>query len=289
MSFTVDDIRDKADGYTDESIEDADAVSWAYDCIVAIGAKAWREAIYEFNATENKWYTLPTGFIRLVGLRSTIGSPTDLAITQGGTPGTTSYTYRVTAYNSDGESIACTALATATGNATLSAVNYNTLTWTAVTGATGYYIYRTVSGGTPSTTGYIGTTTAVTYNDDGDAGDGASVPYEDFTGDELDSDSYTIRDRRIKFAATDKYVLTYITTPTKYTATTDTIDLPDIYLPAMAKFVAAKFYYMDEHDENTTVREADRLMNEFYADINALLGEVEMTTEGNAFQVEVVW
>jgi hypothetical protein len=287
MSFTVDDIRDKADGYIDESVSDANAISWAYDCMVAIGGRAYREAMYEYDATENKWYALPTGFIRAVSVRDTIGSPEDLTITQGGTPGTTSYTYRVTAYTSDGESIACTAVASATGNATLSAVNYNTLTWTAVTGATGYYIYRTVSAGTPSTTGYIGTTTDETYDDDGDAGDSATVPYEDLTGD--DYDDYTIRDRRIKFASTDKYVLTYITSPTKYTATSDTIDLPDLYIVPMAKFLAAKFLYMDERDETSTVREADRLMNDFYNDINSLGGEIEMETEHNAFQTEVIW
>ncbi len=70
---------------------------------------------------------------------------------------TTSYSYAVAAFNTSGSSPASTATSTSAAGATLSGTVYNTVTWSAVTGATGYNIYRTASGGTPSTTGYIGT------------------------------------------------------------------------------------------------------------------------------------
>ena len=55
-----------------------------------------------------------------------------------GTPGTTTYSYRISAFNDAGETLACTSVATTTGNATLNATNYNALAWTATSGATGW-------------------------------------------------------------------------------------------------------------------------------------------------------
>ena len=81
-----------------------------------------------------------------------------------------------------------TTATTTTGNATLSGTNYNTITWTPVTAANGYgaasyRIFRTASGGSPSTTGAIKTISAAnctatlcTFNDTGYVGDGTSVP-----------------------------------------------------------------------------------------------------------------
>jgi hypothetical protein len=63
---------------------------------------------------------------------------------------------------------------TNTSNATLSATNYNVITWTPVPGATQYKIYRNYSNGTPSSDGLIGTVNAEngnsgpqTFNDTG--------------------------------------------------------------------------------------------------------------------------
>src|SRR4029077_144579 len=63
--------------------------------------------------------------------------------------------------------------------------NYNALTLTAVTGATSYDIYRTVAPTSPSTTGKIGNTTALTFNDPGLAGDATTPPATNTTGDIL--------------------------------------------------------------------------------------------------------
>jgi hypothetical protein len=65
---------------------------------------------------------------------------------------------------------------TANGWAVLTAINYNRIAWTAVADANQYDIYRTVAGGTPATTGLIGSTNNTFFNDTGVAGDGGTAP-----------------------------------------------------------------------------------------------------------------
>jgi hypothetical protein len=65
---------------------------------------------------------------------------------------------------------AASAEGTVAGVATLSATDKNTVTWVAVTNATGYKVYRTTAGTTPNTTGLIATITSgstVTVDDTG--------------------------------------------------------------------------------------------------------------------------
>jgi hypothetical protein len=92
-----------------------------------------------------------------------------------GAAGATTYSYRVVATLTTGEVLAAGATgSTATGNATLTGVNLNRLTWPAVTGAATYDVYRTVGG---ATQGAIATgLTVLTLDDTGLAGDGAAVP-----------------------------------------------------------------------------------------------------------------
>jgi hypothetical protein len=82
------------------------------------------------------------------------GAPT---ATTAGTAGTTTYNYKITAILPNGVWSAESATGgTTTGNATLSATNKITVTWTNVTGATLYAVDRTSAAGTPSSTGLIG-------------------------------------------------------------------------------------------------------------------------------------
>ena len=82
------------------------------------------------------------------------GTPT---ITPSGTTGSTTWGYKITAILPNGVASAeGTAGTSATGNANLSAANYNNITWTNTTGAAYYAIDRTTAGTTPSTTGFIG-------------------------------------------------------------------------------------------------------------------------------------
>jgi len=106
-----------------------------------------------------------------------IAAPSAPTVTPTGTPGATTWTYKIVAkVDTDVLSAAGSAGTTASGNATLNGANYNALSWTAVTGATAYDIYRTAAGGTPSTTGKIASTASTTYNDQGAAGDSAAAP-----------------------------------------------------------------------------------------------------------------
>jgi hypothetical protein len=113
------------------------------------------------------------------GIKTTaLPTPSGVTVTPMGTTGATTYGYRVTALDgAGGETLASAQVQTTTGNALLDATNYNAIAWTPVNGAYQYRIYRTTTGGTPATTGLVGTVSSTTYsfNDTGIAG-GAAVP-----------------------------------------------------------------------------------------------------------------
>jgi hypothetical protein len=76
-----------------------------------------------------------------------LSSPATVSLSTSGTAGSTTYAYRVSALNSQGETIPATEVSIATGNATLSGSNFVTVTWSPVAGATSYKVYgRTASG-----------------------------------------------------------------------------------------------------------------------------------------------
>ncbi len=102
------------------------------------------------------------GSIQVDGL-SALAQPT---VTNIGTAGSTSYTYTVTATLPGGETSAATVRITNTANATLDGTNFNRISWATISGAKGYYIYRTASSGTPASVGRIGTVTAATSSFD---------------------------------------------------------------------------------------------------------------------------
>lgn len=106
----------------------------------------------------------------------TPGSP---LVSPQGTPGSTTYGYKITSTNVTGESAASQEKTIATGHATLDGTNFNRLTWTADPAATGYKIYRTTGG---ATTGLLGTSTAATFDDTGITGDGEDAPTENTSG-----------------------------------------------------------------------------------------------------------
>lgn len=121
-----------------------------------------RDLIFGFNGIDSLWKYDGT----TITTYSALATPTGLGITPTGTTGSTTYSYRVSAFNSTGETLACASVTTATGNATLSATNYNALAWSAVTGATGYNIWGRYATGLGET--YLGTVYGVlVYNDKG--------------------------------------------------------------------------------------------------------------------------
>lgn len=126
-----------------------------------------------------------SGTLSLQGGLTAAALPTPSAptITTGGTAGSTTYSYTITALDGVGETIASSAGSTATGNATLTAGNYTIITWNSISGATSYKVYRTVGG---ATQGLITTVTTKlgatqTTNDTGLAASGSS-PTTNTTG-----------------------------------------------------------------------------------------------------------
>jgi len=69
------------------------------------------------------------------------------SITFGGTSGSTTYGYAVSAFNTGNSSPPSTPALITTGSATLSTTNYNNVVLSTVSGAIGYNVYRTFGGG----------------------------------------------------------------------------------------------------------------------------------------------
>lgn len=121
-----------------------------------------RDRLYIFNGTDNLSYYDGSTITTYTAL-STPGVPT---VTPTGTSGSTSYSYRISAFNAVGETLAGTAGTTATGNATLTTTNYNALSWSAVSSAVGYNIWGRKSTGLGET--YLATVYTNSFNDTGD-------------------------------------------------------------------------------------------------------------------------
>ncbi len=118
------------------------------------------------------------------------------AVTPTGASGATTYSYKIVATGDRGglyfDNTASSAVGTTTtGNATLTGSNYNALSWTAVAGATGYAVFRTVGG----TVGQIAQVTTTTYNDQASGSVlGTNVPPNEFNyvGEQWLNGNYTL-------------------------------------------------------------------------------------------------
>lgn len=96
---------------------------------------------------------------------SALTTPNAPTVTPTGTTGSTAYSYKISAFNAQGETLASSAGTTTTGNATLSTTNYNALSWSAVSGAVGYNVWGNKSNGLGET--YLATVYTNSYKDDG--------------------------------------------------------------------------------------------------------------------------
>ncbi len=108
------------------------------------------------------------------GAASTPGIPT---VTPSPAGGSTSYSYEIAAINGNGQTTAASSAgSTTTGPATLTATTFNIISWTAVSGAFGYNIYRTADGqsGQSANVGLIGTSYGNSFNDIGYAASGSA-------------------------------------------------------------------------------------------------------------------
>jgi len=141
-----------------------------------------RDNLYLFNGVESLRYYDGSS----INIFTTLVTPTGLAVNARGTTGATQYSYRVSAFNGVGETLACVSVAITNGNSSIDVTNYNQLGWAVVSGATGYNIYGRKSIGLGET--YLATvyTTSLYQEDivDGDvstANDTIAVQYDTAT------------------------------------------------------------------------------------------------------------
>jgi len=132
-----------------------------YDTSAKMNFVQARDKLFMFNGVDNITNYDGTNINVYVALTT----PVSLVVTQSGSAGAATYSYRVSAFNDNGETLACTAVNTTTGNATLSASNYNKLDWTAVSNATGYNIWGRTATGLAQM--FMDTVYTNTYNDKG--------------------------------------------------------------------------------------------------------------------------
>lgn len=102
-----------------------------------------RDNLYLFNGVEALRYYDGTN----LQVFTTLNFPTNLRVQARGTTGATPYSYRVSAFNNIGETLATTAVQITNGNADLDVTNYNQISFDEVTGATGYNVYGRKSTG----------------------------------------------------------------------------------------------------------------------------------------------
>lgn len=109
-------------------------------------------------------------------------APSGLSVQEAGAVGVTSYEYVVTAVKADGrETEASAFVSLLSGADVLSADNYHTLSWNAVTGAAKYRLYCRV-GGSDSSLIKVVETTALSYQNKGAMDEAEKWPWVNMTG-----------------------------------------------------------------------------------------------------------
>jgi len=122
---------------------------------------------------------------------------------------------------------------------------------------------------TPAIAGFI--RTVLVKNDDGD----------EYSG-------YTIRNKKIKFAATDTYTLTYIGYPADLADITTDVPLQDAFKYPLAKFLMFK-HLSTEYDDEDMKPEAERYRQEYSLGLKKIYDQMEMDSENESFQVMPSW
>lgn len=138
-----------------------DIGSQTYDASARMNFIQARGFVFTFNGVDELTYYNGT----TITAYSALTTPAGLTVTATGSAGSTAYSYRVSGFNAAGETVGCTSVAIANGNATLSASNYNALAWTATAGAVGYNIWGRYATGMGET--WMATVYTNAYNDKG--------------------------------------------------------------------------------------------------------------------------
>ena len=142
------------------------SVNTPYDLMIDFGAKCDMKYLSDgvtnttttFTSASANFTSSDVGkTIFIFGGGTQITAPTAPTVTPTGTDNGVTYTYKITALVPGfGETTASSTTSTVHGPTTLSSTNYITVSWSAVTGATSYNIYRTAGGITQGLINYFG-------------------------------------------------------------------------------------------------------------------------------------
>jgi len=126
-----------------------------------------------YEPRELRRSTATTFALSTISFVPTVSAPTGVSAAATVGTGTDSFTYVVTTVSSDNleESVASTATTPITNNLTTSG-NYNTITWSAATGAIRYNVYKNRNG----LYGYVGQTEGLTFKDQNITADVTRTP-----------------------------------------------------------------------------------------------------------------
>jgi hypothetical protein len=155
------------------------------------------DTFYELSPTGTYVARLPTTIgtpnapvVTLPPLTAPLEPPPVPVVTHGGTLGTTTYGYSVTAVNDLGETQGSGEGSSNLGNAALSGTNWNIISWSAVEKCTGYKVYRTAGGSVPPRLIATLKSTTLVFNDIGYIGAVQAPPTVNTTGGAAGATTY---------------------------------------------------------------------------------------------------
>lgn len=100
--------------------------------------------------------------------------------------------------------------------------------------------------------------------------------------------NYIIRNKKIKFADTDTYTLTYAGYPAALAAITTVVPLQDAFQYPMAKFLLFK-HFSQEYDDSDMQATAEKYRGEYLIGLKTIYDEIEMDSENESFEVKRTW
>ena len=100
--------------------------------------------------------------------------------------------------------------------------------------------------------------------------------------------NYIIRNKKIKFADTDTFTLTYTGYPAKLASITEAVPLQDAFMYPMAKFLLFK-QFSQEYDDADMYATAEKYRGEYLIGLKSIYDEIEMDSENESFQIRPSW
>jgi hypothetical protein len=170
-----------------------------------------------------------------------IGYPQNVSVVPFGATGTANYSYRVSAYNSSGETLASSAVQISNGLSSLSNINYNRIQWDNVVGAIGFKIY----GRTFGSEQLLSSVTTNYWDDTGSISPNGSIPTKDTTG--YDYTKLNLGKFQRVYSSNTNNQDNYLATVPTYTYIFSQ-DLAKYYNLGVAPFYGKPIYFSERYD-----------------------------------------